>query len=121
LSLRLLTAVSFDLFQDFAERYPNVSFSHLFPAIVGTKAAANSGFPFPIPQVYSLASLVLPSADQYAAVPFYLHATQEGSRYLRSGEANLLSSTLKRYDISKNVATKETRQAVVAKMRSYGF
>lgn len=95
--------------------------SHLFPGIVGTKSAANSGFPFPIPQVASLASYVLPSAEQYSAIPFYLHANPEGTRYLRSGEANLFGPSLKRYEISKNVATKEARQAVVDKLKKYGF
>lgn len=107
--------------QDFAERYPTVSISHLFPNIVGTNSAANSGFPFPIPQLFNLASFALPSPEQYSAVPFYLHASPEGNRYLRSGEANLFSPSLKRYEISKNVATKEARQAVVAKLKSYGF
>ncbi|UZJ54578.1 hypothetical protein CBS101457_003898 [Exobasidium rhododendri] len=107
--------------QHWAEQYPNLTISHLFPGIVGTKSAANSGFPFPIPQVASLASYVLPSAEQYAEVPFYLHTHAEGGRYLRGGEVNLFGPTLKRYDISKNVATKEARQGVVDKLKSYGL
>lgn len=88
---------------------------------MGTNAAANSGFPMPIPQIAGLASYVLPSAEQFASVPFYLHANPEGMRYLRSGEANLFSPSLKRMDLSRNVATREARQAVVDKLRSYGF
>jgi hypothetical protein len=95
--------------------------SHLFPGIVGTNAAGNVGFPFPFPQISYLASFVVPSPEQYAAVPFYLHANPEGTRYLRSGEANLFGPSLKRYELSKNVNTKEARQAVVGKLRSYGF
>jgi hypothetical protein len=109
------------LAQHWAEKYPNLIISHLFPGVVGTNSAANSGFPFPIPQVAALASYGLPSAEQYSAVPFYLHTHPEGSRYLRGGEANLLGPTLKRYDMSKNVATKEARQGVVDKLKTYGF
>lgn len=63
----------------------------------------------------------MPSPEQYGALPTYLHVTEEGRRYLRGGEANLLGVTLKRYEVSKNVATKEAREAVVAKLKSYGF
>lgn len=98
-----------------------MAISHLFPGLVGTNGAANSGFSFPFPQLFGIASYALPSIDQYAAVPFYLHASPEGSRYLRSGEANLLSPTLKRYNISKNVTSKEVRQAIVAKLNGYGL
>ena len=107
--------------QHFAERHPNLSFSHLFPGVIGTKAAANVGLPFPLPLLFSAVSPLIPSGDQYAALPVYLHATEEGRRYLRSGEANLLGPALKRYAISKNVETKEARQAVVAKLKTYGL
>lgn len=38
----------------FIERYPSIKFYHLFPGYVQTSAAANRGFPFPIPQAARL-------------------------------------------------------------------
>lgn len=69
----------------------------------------------------AMASYILPSAEQYSSVPFYLHANPQGSQYLEKGKVNLLGPSLQRYDISKNVATKEARQSIVDGLNSYGF
>lgn len=39
---------------ELATKYPQLRFYHLFPGFVHTKAASNSGFPFPIPQLAAL-------------------------------------------------------------------
>ncbi|PWN36156.1 NAD(P)-binding protein [Meira miltonrushii] len=105
----------------FAQQYPNLTFSHIFPGLIGTNAAANQGFPFPIPQAYKAAGLFLPSAEQFAELPFYLHANPEGKRYLRSGEANLFWPWLSRMSISPNVEDQAHRSAIIARLDKYGF
>lgn len=107
--------------QSFAQQYPNLTFSHIFPGLIGTNAAANQGFPFPIPQAYKLAGFFLPSTEQFAELPFYLHASAEGKRYLRSGEANLFWPWLSRMSISPNVEDQAHRSAIIARLDKYGF
>lgn len=64
---------------------------------------------------------VLPSADQFAQLPFYLHAHPDGRRYLRSGEANLFMPWLSRATLSPNVTDKSHRTAIIEKLDSYGI
>lgn len=94
-------------------------FAHLFPGIVGTDAAGNQGFPFPLPQVSKLVSVVVPSASQYAEIPFYMMANPDGLRYLRSGEGNFFGPMFRRMPISKNADNRETRAKILSKLDSY--
>jgi NAD(P)-dependent dehydrogenase (short-subunit alcohol dehydrogenase family) len=107
--------------QTLAERYPSVHFTHVFPGIVATNAAANQGFPFPIPQLYKALSLIVPSPAQFAELPFYLHTHPEArAQYLQAGQANLFMPWLSRTALSTNVQDKSHRDAIIAKLDSYG-
>ncbi|CAO1625317.1 unnamed protein product [Parajaminaea phylloscopi] len=110
--------------QVMAERNPHLAFTHLFPGIVGTDAAKNQGFAWPLVQGSRLLKFLgissSPSPGGYPEVPFYLHANANGGQqYLRRGEANLLGPGLKRYEISPNVRDGGVRQQVWDKMTSY--
>lgn len=120
ISRDLLTLIFCVTAKTLAEQHPNVTIAHLFPGVVGTSATANQGFPFPFPQISGLASYFLPSPEQFGQVPFFLLANPEGQRYLRSGEANLFNQSLKRLDLSPNVASKDSREAIISKLESYG-
>lgn len=108
--------------QRWAEEHPNMVFSHLFPGIVATDGAKNAGFPWPIPQLFSVVQKLplitsSPLPGGYAEVPFYLYANSEGQRYQRTGEANLYSPSLKRLTLSANASTKEARQTIFDKLK----
>lgn len=110
--------------QIFAEKYPHLTFTHLFPGIVGTDAAKNQGFAWPLVQGFKLLKLVgiaaSPAPGGYPEVPFYLHANHDGGQaYLRKGSANLLGPGLKRYELSANVREPDVRTKVWDKMTSY--
>lgn len=66
----------------FAELFPHIRTSHLFPGYVSTKAAANSGFPWPVVALQKLADPVLVrtignTAEGYAEVPVFAAANPE--------------------------------------------
>jgi len=76
--------------EEFAAAYPSIKFFHVFPGLVWTSAAANSGIPFPIPQLQSLVAplaskLIGNTPESFADLPVYLTANpaaQYPSKYL---------------------------------------
>ena len=69
--------------QEFAHSFPHLTTHHVFPGFVHTSAAANQGFPFPIPLLASIFGPLLARtpignfAEGYAEIPVYLAANKK--------------------------------------------
>ena len=107
-------------------KYPNIRFYHVFPGIVTTKAAANQGFPFPLPQLYSLFGPVIErtvgnSAESYAETPVLLAANESKEKLEKvdNEQGRFLSNTLKKVTVSPWGLKKENQVAAYEKLKSY--
>ena len=106
-------------------RFPSIAFFHVFPGIVTTNSAANQGFPFPLPQLFSLASPFISrtvgnSAESYAEIPVLI-ATNTGAekQAIVEREGHFLGQTLKRIQTAPWTENKANQDEIYDKLRSY--
>ena len=111
--------------QALQSRYPSIAFFHVFPGIVTTNGAANQGFPFPLPQLFALASPVISrtvgnSPQSYADIPVLL-ATNTGAekQEIVKREGHFLGQTLKRIQPAPWTEDKANQDRIYEKLRSY--
>jgi hypothetical protein len=119
----------FSLLQYLQSKYPGINFYHVFPGIVTTSSAANSGFPFPIPQLFSLASPFISrtignSPESYAEVPVCI-ATNDKQPKGDDGEIQMqiqgrfLDQRMKSIKTSPWSDKPENQEKVFNKLMSY--
>lgn len=91
-----------------------------------TKAAANQGFPFPFPQLYSLLGPIIErtignSAESYAEIPVLLAANESEEKLAKVDreQGRFLDNTVKKVEISEWAKKEENQEAAYQKLKSY--
>lgn len=113
--------------QGLSAQFPNIAYYHLFPGIVTTNGASNSGFPFPLPQLFSLASPIISrtvgnSPESYAEIPVLVAANPSPEKKeLVAREGTNLNMWLKKVSPAPWSAQPENQKRVVEKLKSYGI
>lgn len=107
-------------------KYPNIRFYHVFPGAVTTNAAANQGFPFPLPQLYALFGPIIErtignSPESYAEIPVMLAANESEEKVVEvdNEQGRFLSNTIKKVEISDWAKKKENQEKAYEKLKSY--
>ena len=106
-------------------KYPQISFFHLFPGIVATNSAANQGFPFPLPQLFSLASPILSrtignSPESYADIPVLVGCNNGKEKQdLVAKEGHFLGSRITRCTVNPWASDPKNQEAIYAKLQAY--
>jgi len=109
-----------------SKEYPSITYYHLFPGIVTTNGAANSGFPFPIPQLFALASPIISrtfgnSPESYAEIPVLVAANSSAEKQdLVASQGTALNMWLKKVNPAPWSEDPTNQQKIVEKLKSYG-
>lgn len=91
-----------------------------------TKAAANQGFPFPLPQLYALFGPIIErtignSPESYAEIPVML-AANESEQKLREvdrEQGRFLDNNVKKVEVSEWAKKAENQEKAYEKLKSY--
>jgi hypothetical protein len=90
---------------------------------VTTNAAANQGFPFPLPQLYSLFSPIISRTigESYAEIPVLLAANESDEKLdkVDNEQGRFLNNYLKKVEISEWAKQEENQEKAYQKMLSY--